>query len=467
MSDQPSQDDISETLRQLGDRFAQDLLEEAESPLPLPGEKENRPVTDADIVLASAKMRLTQPMGRSSWSTIVQAAVIVLAMVGVIYLTFELTAPLLTRFESSALILALIGFFYLFASVTIPFVQAVQVRVTDVVKQRTVRRTPAQPVRVLDERFAIAVDRIGSDKPAVRLTGIHAIATLADDWEDGRQMCIDVLCSYLRLPYEQDFADVEEDSEARLKFRAEREVRRTIIRTITGHLQEGAKTSWQGYDLDFTGAVLDGANFSGAQFTEGIIDFSEAQFIGEIVDFSGATFAGSAVTFNGAQFSGSQVFFLAAQFSGGQVTFAGTEFSGGEVVFVNTDFSGGYVTFRGAGFSGSTVVFNNSRFSGATVEFVHAMFSGGMVDFRFAFFSGGRVNFSGATFSGGTVDFRFASFSGAIVDFNQAEFSGSAVQFHGAHFSRGKVDFSSARSWVQPPEFDDSVPENVVLPREA
>lgn len=32
------------------------------------------------------------------------------------------------------------------------------------------------------ERFNSAVDRLGSDSPAVRLAGVHALANLADDW---------------------------------------------------------------------------------------------------------------------------------------------------------------------------------------------------------------------------------------------------------------------------------------------
>lgn len=50
------------------------------------------------------------------------------------------------------------------------------------------------------ERFATATGRLGHDEPAVRLAGGHAMACLADDWEDGRQTCIDALCAYLRTP---------------------------------------------------------------------------------------------------------------------------------------------------------------------------------------------------------------------------------------------------------------------------
>jgi hypothetical protein len=31
---------------------------------------------------------------------------------------------------------------------------------------------------------------------------VYALAGLADDWPENRQTCVDVLCAYLRMPYE-------------------------------------------------------------------------------------------------------------------------------------------------------------------------------------------------------------------------------------------------------------------------
>jgi ABC-type transporter Mla subunit MlaD len=46
-----------------------------------------------------------------------------------------------------------------------------------------------QRTRTLNERFATAAEQLGSDKPAVRLAGVYAIAGLADDWNENRQTC--------------------------------------------------------------------------------------------------------------------------------------------------------------------------------------------------------------------------------------------------------------------------------------
>jgi hypothetical protein len=71
------------------------------------------------------------------------------------------------------------------------------------------------------------------------------MAGLADDRRPNRQTCIDVLCAYLRMPYEPDPGE-EAPTPERLAFRASREVRHTVIRVITAHLKNGAAVSWQG-----------------------------------------------------------------------------------------------------------------------------------------------------------------------------------------------------------------------------
>jgi hypothetical protein len=103
---------------------------------------------------------------------------------------------------------------------------------------------------VLNERFIAIAAQLGDQQPAVRLAGVHALAGLADDWEENRQTCVDVLCAYLRMPYEPDPGQD-------VLFRASREVRHTIIRIITSHLRAGARVSWKSLNLDFTGVIFD------------------------------------------------------------------------------------------------------------------------------------------------------------------------------------------------------------------
>jgi hypothetical protein len=158
-------------------------------------------------------------------------------------------------------------------------------------QSRQLDRTLAeQRTRTWNERFATAADRLGSDKPAaVRLAGVYAMAGLADDWEANRQTCVDVLCAYLRMPYE---ADPGKDSSGpeQLAFQSSREVRHTVIRVISAHLQDGAAVSWQGLNFDFTGVVFDGGSFVKPRFSGGTVSFGRAEFFGGVVNFDGAEF---------------------------------------------------------------------------------------------------------------------------------------------------------------------------------
>ncbi|WP_409235758.1 pentapeptide repeat-containing protein [Streptomyces sp. PA5.6] len=290
--------------------------------------------------------------------------------------------------------------------------------------------------RLHTERFSQAVDKLGSDSPAVRLGGVHALAGLADDAPDHnlRQTCIDVLCAYLQLPFTPAPETAAPDTtnpthpttldsahqEAQHRYLALRQVRHTILHLIADHYRrpQGTHRSWQGCDLNLTGVTIDctmdlsdavfadgTVDFSRAVFSDGAVYFSRAVFSGGAVRFGDATFCGGAVYFSGAQFRDSTVHFGNAVFSGGAVYFSGAVFSGGTVHFGEAAFDGGAVHFNDASFSGGRVFFRDALFSGGTVNFRGAIFSSGLVNFRDAVFSSGAVYFSGAVFSGGTVHF--------------------------------------------------------------
>jgi uncharacterized protein YjbI with pentapeptide repeats len=299
-------------------------------------------------------------------------------------------------------------------------------------------------LRTLNERFATAADRLGTDRPApVRLAAVYAMAGLADDWPENRQTCVDVLCAYLRMPYSPDPGDEAPEGQ-RLAYQADREVRHTVIRVIGAHLREGATTSWRGADLDFTAVRFDGGDFGDSVFSGGRVRFDRAQFSGGHVSFIGAEFCGGDVSFSGAEFCGGDVSFVVAKFCGGRVRFDRAKFSGGDIWFGRAEFSSSEVSFAGAKFSGGWVAFGSAQFCGSRVSFDGAEFSGGEVSFAGAQFSGSWVPFAGAKFSGGLVSFGGAKFSSGWVWF-AAEFSGGEVPFIGAEFSGGQVGFSGAK----------------------
>ncbi|MFC6134658.1 pentapeptide repeat-containing protein [Streptomyces spororaveus] len=277
--------------------------------------------------------------------------------------------------------------------------------------------------QLLAERFTTAAEQLGHDQAAVRLAGVYAMARLADDWIEQRQVCVDVLCAYLRMPYEPnpEAASTASEGESLSSTPAaykegEREVRLTIIRTIRSHLQPEAPTSWSACNFDFTRATFDGGYLQGSLF-QGTVSFGGAEFSGRSFYFGGADFSAGRVYFGGANFSGGRVDFRGAKFSGASVDFTGAKFSRGSVYFGGAKFSAGSVDFTGAKFSGGTVTFIDAEFSGGTVTFVGAKFSRGSVDFSGAKFSAGSVDFSRAKFSGSPVTFIDAVYSGGTVDF--------------------------------------------------
>ena len=241
-------------------------------------------------------------------------------------------------------------------------------------------------------RFGNAAAQLGSEQAAVRLAGVYAMANLADEWPAQRQQCVDVLCAYLRLPWnpdtdpdhllaaqtiEQTAPDDESGTATTTTYAypargGEIEVRKSILRLLAAHLRVDdhiprGTPSWSDLPLDFTGATLpdldlrdarlgDGTSFSGVRFS-GRAWFEGAQFIGDAV-FEGARFIGPA-GFKGAQFTGDAVF-QGAQFTG-PAWFKGAQFTG-PAWFTGARFTG-TAGFQGAQFTGPAW-FTGAQFTG-------------------------------------------------------------------------------------------------------
>ena len=245
------------------------------------------------------------------------------------------------------------------------------------------KRAGREEIDRLRDRYTTIAAQLGDDAAPVRLAGVYAMAALADDWitlENHReaQVCIDVLCAYIRTPWHTTTSE---------EVVADTRVRETITRVITQHLQADAATCWSDKVFDFTEAHFTGSHsFYGARFNEGSrVDFARARFNeGCQVNFTRARFnEGCQVNFSGAKFNeGCQVNFTDAKFNKGcQVNFPRARFN-----------EGCRVDFFGAEFN-----------EGCQVNFPRAEFNKGcQVDFFGAEFNeGGQVRFSGAKFNEG------------------------------------------------------------------
>lgn len=344
-------------------------------------------------------------------------------------------------------------------------------------------------------RLENAARQLSSLDPTVQFAGIYALEALADESEEDRkQLCVDVLCGYLRLPYQGngepsllrevvekrtwtfERGNVEEIRSHILR-PADREVRLTISRTITKHLQKHSPNSWSNLNLDFTGVLFDGGDFSGAVFSGKSVSFSGASFTGTEIAFRNAVFSSENLDFSMSEFRGERIDFTGATFIGGMTYFIHARFSRGDAIFTEAKFQeGGTVSFRYASFSGRCVDFSSAEFSGGTLNFEEAVFSRLLMDFAESVFSGSLVLFTWARIEGMWIDFHGSTFSGGELSFSNAELSrgrllfndtifkedgkvsfgrsffvGTEVTFKDVVLGGGSLDFTNPQSWEVPP----------------
>lgn len=314
--------------------------------------------------------------------------------------------------------------------------------------------------RRVTDLYTKAAEQLGSDKAPVRLAGMYALERLAQANADQRQTVVNLLCAYLRMPFEEDGP------------REEREVRLTAQRILGAHAVAG-DTHWADLDLELTGATLLDLDLSAAvvrQLTcanarlygETRLDratirhatFEDAHFAGHL-SAVGTTFTGPALflyaqfksaafdearfvknaRFSEARFAigasfHSTVFEAAARYS--QTVFAG------DVQFEAVRFEGN-ARFAGTRFKGA-VRFANVEFAGET-RFDRAVFAT-LADFVAVRFDG-YVEFSEAKFRGDTRfgHVRFAD----SVRFNTTQFDGDARMDH--TWARLDVPDTVTRTW--------------------
>jgi hypothetical protein len=224
------------------------------------------------------------------------------------------------------------------------------------------RNEEREQSKLLNERFAAAAEQLAHDSEQVRLAGVYALAGLADDWDEGRQKCVELLISYLRLaePGESEVVD-------------------TIFRMFRERLT--GDSPWCDVDYDFTGMKLVDMDFAGFTFL-GSVTLDHVVFSGEETSFTGARFAGG-LRCHGTEFTAATTSFSGATFSAraefGKARFA-TDLAmprgvvdGGKVRFEECLFEGlvdgvELAVHRGA------VQFERCAFNDATIRFTYAEF---------------------------------------------------------------------------------------------
>ncbi|MEV6640039.1 pentapeptide repeat-containing protein [Amycolatopsis sp. NPDC051371] len=163
--------------------------------------------------------------------------------------------------------------------------------------------------RISDERFAKSVELLGHDADQVRVGAIHALGGVARTRpETYTQTVLDVLCAYLRRPFQHPELEEVDDPAA-----AERELqaRRTAQRVIRSLLPD-AGSDGPAYSLDLSGASLDRFSLSGKEV--GLLGAQRTTIVNG-ASFTDTSFSGS-VFFTGASVRG-PVEFVRTRFGSG------------------------------------------------------------------------------------------------------------------------------------------------------
>ena len=296
--------------------------------------------------------------------------------------------------------------------------------------------------RSLRSRFTEISSQLGHEKSVSRLAGIYALGALADEWyqigrEDERQVCVDVICAYIRLPY---LPNPIKQPDA-----GEREVRLTALKVIRDHMQTDVptETDWRSCSIDLSDAVFDGGDLAGIEVS-GTLRLDRARIMSGVLDLSRVKITGSGrLDILGATIDGAELRLRNAELAGGNLAMDETKLVSGSITLSHAEFAAGTASFEGIECIGGDLNFTAAKFGGADVQFTSANFSGGRVSFLASRFLAGYSSFDDARFSGATVSFNMARFEEG-ASFDGCSFSGGEVSFRRSMFMQDLLTFDAS-----------------------
>lgn len=279
--------------------------------------------------------------------------------------------------------------------------------------QREELASKREDQKLYSERFSKVSELLGSERSAARLAAVYALGSLADDWEAGRQTCIDVLCAYLRMPHKplnappidkilenqnrpfaRDAWRLSLLDDSALNPAEEHQVRSTIIRVIVEHLNPDSDVPWFGHRFNFRGAVLDSPQFFDTHFQNCYVDFTEAFLYGEI-------------------------------------EFSGSRFTDSEVHFSST-------------IIGGTCAFEVCDFRNSKISFVADIVDGGGLKFYWSKMTNTEINLVGLELTNGAFSFIEIEMQDSNLDIGRAEIENSSVALSRSHLKDSKIAFHNA-----------------------
>ena len=205
------------------------------------------------------------------------------------------------------------------------------------------------------ERFLKAVELLNSAHSYTRLGAVHALVALADEYladeslsaeekhTDGQRI-VDILCAYIRSPFEMAFrydelsqnkpsphgvyGDNHQDfymhkaellAEAKVRQRALQEIHRRLRHFPQGDRRNYVEGSWSGFEYDFSNSVFFYPVDMKDSWYQNSVDFSGCTYYAS-AEFSGSTYERSAYfcdsTYYDWAFFNDSIYFGEAQWSG-------------------------------------------------------------------------------------------------------------------------------------------------------
>lgn len=220
--------------------------------------------------------------------------------------------------------------------------------------------------RRITDLYVKAVDQLGSERAPVRLGAMHALGRLGQANPGLRQTVTEVICAYLRIPFDWPTESSQHGSARHPTSKEELQVRLTAQRVLAEHLRRASGDDsipdafWPEIDLiDLSGAHLIDINLSRCRVKT--VQCNHATFSGESLfrELScDLAFVQNAVFDGFADFRGA-VFGLHAWFSG--TTFAGNVWYHADRFFPGARF-GRHASFANVSFARA------ARFGGAVFE---------------------------------------------------------------------------------------------------
>ncbi|MFI5927507.1 pentapeptide repeat-containing protein [Micromonospora sp. NPDC051543] len=169
-------------------------------------------------------------------------------------------------------------------------------------KNRTAEDTKHDAAeRRVTELYTKAAEQLGSDKAPVRMAALYALERMGQGNPEHRQTVVNLVCAYLRMPFNPLLLDSTDDAakvsiEDKERRQQEQQVRLAAQRVLSDHLrnkrvvgvedgrifeEDGGAAFWPNMSINLSGAVLLDFDFSSCSVAS--IRIQDARFYGAAV----------------------------------------------------------------------------------------------------------------------------------------------------------------------------------------